>query len=742
MFHEYTGWLLDLYAHATSGVVLWLLCDDGQRRCLHQDFPVTFYAAGASHRLRELWKFLEKQPQPIRLARDERRDLFSGATVVLAATLDSPATLPPLFQTLTKLFPDLTFYDADLHVALRHAAIHGTFPLARCQIAVDEENAVHKIAVLDSKWDIDPEPGPLRVLTMEPDVDPFHHQPKKILVRSQKNSMTLDLEKERAMLSFLGYLLKQDDPDLILTAHGDTWLLPLLLELAEKHDQPLPLNRDPDGEIHHKKERSYFAYNQVIYRGGQVHLAGRLHLDTHNTVMYGDYGVDGVLEMARVSAVPIQTVGRVSPGTGISAMQIVKALENRILVPVRKEQVETPKTTSELFHDDMGGTVYDPIIGLHEDVAEVDFFSMYPSIMVQFNISPETVGTETKTVETVAGLCPVVKREEAGLIPQTLAPLLEKRFQLKSLLLHLSRLDCRYKHYKAQTAAHKWLLVTCFGYLGYQNARFGKIEAHEAVTAYGREVLLRAKEAAEDMGYRVLHLYVDGMWVYRAGCRAPEDFQPLLEEIKAQTSLTIALDGVYKWVAFLPSRQNKKIAVPNRYFGVFQDGEIKTRGIETRRRDTPEFIRETQMQILEILAKAPDAEALVNCLPEIRTLVQGKHAALRAGIVPPEKLIVHQTVSRKLEEFRSPSPVATALAQLQSVGKELRPGQAVRLVYTLGEPRARAWDLPEALDVRTVNVRRYERLLRRAVDSVLEPITGLDVSWLTQVRQLAFRLAG
>jgi DNA polymerase II len=62
--------------------------------------------------------------------------------------------------------------------------------------------------------------------------------------------------------------------------------------------------------------------------------------------------------------------------------------------------------------------------------------------------------------------------------------------------------------------------VTCFGYLGYKNARFGRIEAHEAVTAYGREALLRAKEAAEDMGFTVLHMYVDGLWVQEAGARA------------------------------------------------------------------------------------------------------------------------------------------------------------------------------------------------------------------------------
>ena len=736
--NEFAGWLLDIYPHSERGIVLWLLCDDGRRRCLRQDFPITFYAAGPSHRLRELWKFLEKQPINIELSRTERRDLFTGFTVVLAATLDSPSALPPLFQTLTRLFPDLTFYNTDLHVALRHAAVYGTFPLARCHIVADRQNTIHKLDASDTRWDIDPELPSLRVMTIEPDVDPFHNEPKQIFIRSQKTSINLDLKRKTPMLGLLGYLLKQNDPDLIITSHGDTWLLPLLLKLSVEQDHPLPFNRDPNGKIHYKKERSYFAYNQVIYRGGQVHLAGRLHLDVHNTVMYRDYGVDGVLEMARISSLPIQTAARVSPGTSISAMQIVKALENEILVPLRKEQVERSKTASELFHDDMGGTVYDPIIGLHEDVAEIDFFSMYPSIMVRFNISPETVGTEKKTFETVADLRSVVKRKELGLIPQTLAPLLEKRFDLKSRLLSMSKFDCRYKNYKAQAAAHKWLLVTCFGYLGYKNARFGRIEAHEAVTAYGREVLLRAKEAAEDMGFRVLHLYVDGMWVQKSGCHKVQDFQSLLDEIKTRTSLSIALDGIYKWVAFLSSRRNRKIAVPNRYFGVFQNGEVKTRGIETRRHDTPAFVRETQMQILEMLAKVPDAKELKDRLPEIRKLIREKQTALRSGCIPLEKFIVHQTVSRTLDEFKSPSPVSTALEQLQSTGKSLRPGQSVRLIYTLGVPRARAWDLPVEFDPRTVNISRYHNLLDRAVDTVMEPLVGADRSWLTQVRQLVF----
>ncbi len=110
-------------------------------------------------------------------------------------------------------------------------------------------------------------------------------------------------------------------------------------------------------------------------------------------------------------------------------------------------------------------------------------------------------------------------------MPRTLKPLLEKRIALKMRALRLPAWDPRRRSDKARSTAHKWLLVTCFGYLGYKNARFGRIEAHEAVTAHGREALLQAKEAAEELGFTVLHMYVDGLWIQKAGSSEVADFQ-------------------------------------------------------------------------------------------------------------------------------------------------------------------------------------------------------------------------
>lgn len=87
---------------------------------------------------------------------------------------------------------------------------------------------------------------------------------------------------------------------------------------------------------------------------------------------------------------------------------------------------------------------------------------------------------------------------------------------------------------------------------------------------------------------------------------------------------------------------NDKVPVANRYFNVFQDGSIKVRGIEARRRDTAPFIAETQIAIMEILAKAEDAEHLKEVYPKALAFAHREMQALRAGRVPVEKLLVSQ----------------------------------------------------------------------------------------------------
>jgi len=264
-------------------------------------------------------------------------------------------------------------------------------------------------------------------------------------------------------------------------------------------------------------------------------------------------------------------------------------------------------------------------------------------------------------------------------------------------------------------------LVVCFGYLGYKNARFGKIESHEAVTAMSRELMLQAKEVAEDMGFIVLHMYVDCLFVQRAGFKQSADFIPLMGAIVDKTGIPIAMEGVFKWVAFLSSKRDARVPVPNQYFGAFIDGSIKYRGIELRRRDTTLWVRKIQLAVLEILAKADTTQEWAKRIPNVLAFVEHAKHNLKAGHVPQEELIVRQKLSRGLEEYKSPSPAARAALQLQAIGRQVAPGQSVQFLLTRGGCGVQAWELGDALDHRRLDTKRYCALLDRAIRTVLDP---------------------
>jgi len=721
------GWLLDLYpTPETDGLTIWLALENGERLRAQLPFPVTFYAAGAPGLLRAAWRALQQRPNPPVLARDERRELFQREPLtVLAVGCRGPQHAEFVFRELQREFPALEYYDVNIQPSLRAAAAWGVFPLGRCEL-IGPLDKPASLAALETPWVLDPAAPTLRVLRLEPDCDPGRHEPTAVLVTTPKGQARLALQPERALLANLRAFLQRHDPDLLLTAWGDTWLLPRLIKM----DPTLPLNRDPGTPPRTRPAYSYFSYGQIVYKGEQVQLAGRWHIDCKNALLYDDFDLEGIYEFARVTALPVQDAARLSPGTGISAMQIITALRQGILVPWHKQSGERLRPATALLRRDQGGMIYQPIPGLHTHVAGVDFVSMYPGLMVRFNISPETAGNEEEADWEISDgslrEAEILERlgdpGQAGLVPLTLAPLLEKRIALKTRLANTPAWRPERRLDQTRSAAHKWLLVTCFGYLGYQNARFGRIEAHEAVTAFGREALLRAKDAAEDAHCTVLHLYVDGLWLKHPTWRTPADYQPLLEEISRRTGLSISLEGIYRWVAFLTSRLDNRVAVANRYFGVFEDGTLKVRGIAARRRDTPSWIGQVQMDLLACLAQAPGAANLPGCLPAARRLVDQALSDLANGRIPPEQLSLNQRLTRLLEAYRSPSPAALAAGQLQAAGKTVEPGQRVRFVYTIGCPGVRALDLPGELDPRCLDRSRYRTLLLRALREVLEPV--------------------
>jgi len=718
------GWLFSVYPDKENGAVLWLITEDGTRHRLCMPYRTAFYLAARDFRqLHNVYAYLAMKKNPPAMVYSFKRDLFKGQRMVLQIQTPDPITQGYIFYDLQKRFRTIQFYNAKIPFSVRFGGETGAFPMAKCHLVLDSDGLVESIDILDSPWGLSYDLPLLRQLVIYPDTDPTFAPPSRLSLQAGDSSWDLETEDEREFLLAFIDILNTYDPDVILATHGDSWLFPLLARIAETHQIDFNPNRDKTKDPLIKDELTYHSYGQVHYRAAQTLLFGRWHVDPGNAAMTVGFSLHAAIEMARVSGVDVQIAARNSPGAGFTAMQVRQALRWDALVPIKKRQTEPFRPLMALNDSDGGGLVYHPIVGLHKDVAELDFFSMYPSIMATWNISGETAGEQGISVRDTPRSGMPINQDVPGLVATILKPLLEKRRLAKAMLKAMKSDDSRRELLQGSVDGLKWLGYVSFGYQGHAHNLFGRILAHEAICAIGREMLVRAIEASQDFGFDVLGGNTDSVFIHKNGASQPEDFRALIDEINQRTGLTIELEGIFQWLAFLPSKVNPRIGASNRYFGKFYDGGLKVRGMAQRRADTPQWITNVEREIMAELARVPKTEHLEEHIPDALAIIYQAVADLYAGQVPLEDLITRKRLSREPEEYKGKSDSAKAARQLRAAGINVRVGQRIPMLYVKGEkPGVYAWGRPEEPKWSQIDKTHYRDLLIRSVFQVLQPL--------------------
>jgi DNA polymerase I len=262
--------------------------------------------------------------------------------------------------------------------------------------------------------------------------------------------------------------------------------------------------------------KSYWSYGQVKHKDGALFPEGRILIDTSKSFVYRESGLKGVLLASRLTGLSPNLTSRFTPGTLISSYEVYEALRRGIAAPFRKRDAEGLRNICELKASDKGGMIFQPEPGVYEKVHQIDFTSLYPSIIVKYNLSPETIEHP----------------EMKGFLSTVLSSLLNLRIETK----RLKKVD---PDYVGLDSVLKWMLVTCFGYTGYLNAKFGQIQVHERITAISRELLIQIKELAERMGFEVLHGVVDCLWVRGE----PMPISKYKEAVEQETGILTEVDS-------------------------------------------------------------------------------------------------------------------------------------------------------------------------------------------------------
>ncbi|WP_311173959.1 type B DNA-directed DNA polymerase [Halobellus ordinarius] len=525
--------------------------------------------------------------------------------------------------------------------------------------------------------------------------------------------------------------VEAQDPDVLVCSTAE--IVPTLSRMAAAAGMDdFTLSRWPGVDYQQLAgESTYASYGRVGHSPARYNVPGRAIVDESNTFFYGETNLAGVLDLVSRSRKPLQELAWASIGNVLTAIQIREAHDRGVLVPWNSWRHEFFKSMGTLHDADRGGFIFAPAVGVHERVHELDFSSLYPNIICTRNVSPDVIRCEChRDREDVPELGYAIC-DERGYLVDVLRPLIDARDEIKAAIDReegSSEPDReRLAALEGRSAALKWILVACFGYQGFSNAKFGRIECHEAINAFAREILLTAKERLEAGGWRVVHGIVDSVWVTPdpdVDSAARADLDTLAAEISDAVEVRLEHEAEYEWVAFVPQRDSDAGAL-TKYFGkVAGEDEFKIRGIEARQRSTAPFVATTQRTFLQRFAADRDPTAVLDAL---RTAIDRLHA----GVVDPERLVERNRVSKPRAAYSQYTKNVAALERAAADGLAVRPGQTVEYVVvddakTSRDRVALAHENPELYDPAY-----YETQLVRAAESVLAPL-GWD---RTEIRE-------
>src|SRR5436853_1002513 len=720
-----TFWLLDLnhaIYEAQSSIWLWGITHEGKRvLVIDSNYRAYFYLLPKKEQdPEELRKKLEaeKPHATIENATIEKKKLLADERVVLKVFCKDPEFLERAARETLKKTSAEAIYEEKLRLAIKYQYDHGINP---CQwyeadttsstIDPKKFNVQETLTATDHPRAITKEEPPSLVhfsfstLSVSKIGAPSAiRDPIQIISwRTNKNANEVLLthdNSDQATIEKFGEDVIKINPDFVLSFEGNSIHWPYLVKRTNKTKTPLRVGRDKGPphqslyghyslfgranvdllnfaedlyEVKNKTvenvarylgikssdpktidETSYFDYWSKPDQ--RKILVKHVEEQTETVLKIGEEAIDYVIQISALSGLPPDQVIAAAVGFRVDNYLMMETHNLGQLIPPRTEQPIIPYK---------GAIVLEPKVGLHDNVASLDFSSMYPSLMIKYNISPDTLitGKETEDVFEVPEVKHRFRKNPSGFYRIVLTKLIEARKTTKAELNRTAKGDSRYPLLKAREKAVKVMTNAVYGYAGWAGARWYSKEVAESAAALGRETINRAISLAKNLGLTVFYGDTDSLFVNNDE-KLVQKFQA---EIDRQLGLEINLSEVYKRILFTEAKK--------KYSGLRTDGQIDVVGLEAVRGDWSNLARDVQNTVLRMVLEDADPSRAAAYVQDLTRNLKSKKLSLSS-------FIVWKTLAKPVEAYEVNAPHVEVAKKMAKDGWPVTAGDKVGLVIT------------------------------------------------------------
>lgn len=408
----------------------------------------------------------------------------------------------------------------------------------------------------------------------------------------------------------------------------------------------------------------------------------------------------------------------------------------------RTNDARRPGTTGRRKPAYAGGLVLEPKKGLYDKyVLLLDFNSLYPSIIQEFNVDFTTV--QRSADPDADDQLPDLPDQSLpqGVLPKLLKTLVERRRQVKSLMkgntnqAELGQLDIRQK-------ALKLTANSMYGCLGFSHSRFYCKPLAMLITAKGREILQSTVDLAETTKLEVIYGDTDSIMIYTNTDdlsevkRMGNEFKKIVNQ--RYKLLEIEVDGFYRRMLLLKKKKYAALIVTENPNGTLETA-VESKGLDMVRRDWCGLSQDVSGYVLEQILSGDESAGKEEIVERIHAYLRKVGEETRAGLIPIEKMVINKSLTKNVKDYNDAKvqPHVQVALRMEARGQTARVGDTIPYVICIpkdgskdGSIALRAYHPDEVMKEDSGLAIDYEWYLQNQivgpVQRLCDPIEGTD----------------